>query len=221
MSNTGSPDSRGASVYSQNSTSLPSRQKQNATVRVDQAAYKGGNHGIFAQPSTDATGNHSPGQDDNAMLTNFDMDVSPVVSNVDHMNSENASPETLNSSSNTAFTPPSMDQPSVGGQSQNIGSAKNAINPNLMDFNTSMNDLSNSGDISFSQFFDMNSMNVGMDPIGMENPLPLSGTWNPAAQPAGVGNGSFEMMDDTNNFSEPQFEILLQGMGWNGWPQPN
>jgi hypothetical protein len=178
-----------------------------------------------ALDSTDTTNNnsnnHSPQQDENAMLTNFDMDVSPVVSGgSEHMHSENASPQTMNSSSNhsnPAFTPPSIEQTSMGGQFNNPA-AKNSMDPSLIDFSTGLEGFSDNGNVSFSPFFDSNAMNTGMDSLGMENPLPLNENWGGATQNSGIANNGFgDMMGNTNNFSERQFDLLLQGMGWNGW----
>lgn len=155
------------------------------------------------------------------MLTNFDMDVSPVISGgSEHMHSENASPQTMNSSSNhsnPAFTPPSIEQTSMGGQVHNM-TAKSSMDPSLIDFSTGLDGFPNNGNVSFSPFFDSNAMNTGMDSLGMENPLPVGENWGGMAQDSGVANnGLGDMMGNTNNFSERQFELLLQGMGWNGW----
>lgn len=210
----------GTSASSQNLGSLPNRQRSSNTPRNDQRPFR-----KTALDSTDTTNNHSnnhsPQQDENAMLTNFDMDVSPIVSGgSEHMHSENASPQTMNSSSNQsnpAFTPPSMEQTSMGGQFNN-SAAKNSMDPSLIDFSTGLDGFSNNGNVSFSPFFDSNAMNTGMDSLGMENPLPLNENWGGAAQNSGIANNGFgDMMGNTNNFSERQFDLLLQGMGWNGW----
>lgn len=173
----------------------------------------------------DTTNNHSnntsPQQDDNAMLTNFDMDISPVVSGgSEHVLSENASPQTMNSSSNHSnptFTPPSIEQTSMGGQFNNVG-AKSSMNMNLVDFNSGLDEFSNNGNVSFSPFFDSNSMDTGMTALGTENSLPLNENWGGQPQNTAVGNSGFgDMMGNTDIFSERQFDMLIQGMGWNGW----
>ncbi|GAM41592.1 hypothetical protein TCE0_042r14824 [Talaromyces pinophilus] len=213
----------GTSVSSQSFGSLPNRQRSNNTPRNDQQPLNV--HRNIAFDSTDTTNNHSnnhsPQQDDNAMLTNFDMDVSPVVGGgSEHMHSENASPQTMNSSSNhsnPAFTPPSMEQTSMGGHFNKVA-AKSSMDPSLIDFSTGLEGFSNNGNISFSPFFDSNAMDTGMNALGMENPLPLNETWGTQPQNTAVANNGFgDMMGNTNTFSERQFDLLLQGMGWNGW----
>ncbi|KUL91261.1 hypothetical protein ZTR_01741 [Talaromyces verruculosus] len=213
----------GTSASSQSFGSLPNRQRSNNTPRNDQQPLNV--HRNIALDSTDTTNNHSnnhsPQQDDNAMLTNFDMDVSPVVGGgSEHMHSENASPQTMNSSSNhsnPAFTPPSMEQTSMGGHLNNVA-AKSSMDPSLIDFSTGLEGFSNNGNISFSPFFDSNAMDTGMNALGMENPLPLNETWGGQPQNTAVANNEFgDMMGNTNTFSERQFDLLLQGMGWNGW----
>lgn len=164
--------------------------------------------------------NNSPRQDEpnNSLFTNFDMDISPGVSNSDNMNtiSDNPTPETLNSSSNTAFTPPNMDQSLLNGQS-----TKNMTNPSITHFNTSIHGIANQADLSFSPFFDMPAMNIPMEQASMENSMPSDQNWsNTIAQPTGLDNGSFDIMDDANNFSDSQFDLLLRGVGWNGYEQP-
>ncbi|RAO65664.1 uncharacterized protein BHQ10_001676 [Talaromyces amestolkiae] len=208
----------GTSASSQSFGSLPNRQRSNNTPRSDQQTLNVSRN--TALDSTDSN-NTSSQQDDNAMLTNFDMDISPVVSGgSENMHSENASPQTMNSSSNhsnPAFTPPSMEQTSMGGQLNNVH-VKSPMNPSLIDFSTGLDGFSMNGNVSFSPFFDSNAMDTGINAIGMENPLPLNDGWGGQQQNPGVANnGLGDMMGNTNNFSDRQFDLLLQNMGWNGW----
>ena len=54
----------------------------------------------------------------------------------------------------------------------------------------------------------------------MENPFSLNAGWShPVEQPTGLEDVSLDMVDDMDPFSNRQFEQMLEGMGWNGWPQ--
>jgi hypothetical protein len=219
VSHTNSPVSRGGSVSSQN---LQNRKNQNPILNPQPL----GNLSLDGPigNSMDSTRNNSPRQDDQNLLTNFNMDISPSASNSDNVNSmsDNPSPDTLNSASNTAFTPPNVDQSSMNGQSQNnINATKNTTNPNLMHFSPGIHGLVNQNDLSFSSVFDMTASNIPMDSIGLENPMALNEMWaSSTAQPTSFDNSTFDMMDDTNNFADRQFDLLLRGMGWNGYDEP-
>ncbi|EED24272.1 C6 transcription factor Prf, putative [Talaromyces stipitatus ATCC 10500] len=210
----GSP--AGMPASSQSFGSLPNRQRSNNTSRNEQQSsfmyHKGG-----FETSTDTANNHTPHRDDNDMLTNFNMDISPVVSGIsDHIISENASPQTTNSSSNNAFTPPNMEQTSIGGPINNLP-PKVPLDPSPVDFSAGLDGFSNNGNVSFSPFFDSNTLNTGMDDLAMENHT--NGNWESLIQGSGLASNAVgEMMGNTNDFSDRQFDLLLQNMGWNGWP---
>lgn len=106
----------------------------------------------------------------------------------------------------------------MGGQLNNVA-AKTPMDPSLIDFSTGLDSFSVNGNVSFSPFFDPNAMDTGMNAIGMENPLPLNDNWGVQPQnSSGTNNGFGDMMGNTNNnFSDRQFDLLLQNMGWNGW----
>lgn len=123
---------------------------------------------------------------------------------------DNPSPDTLNSISN--FTPPDVDHSSV------TDAVKNMADPSLMDFSNGINGFGSQSEFSLSPFFDTSLLNAATDLSGLENSMPLNENWSASiSQPAIPGDVSMDMMDDSNNFSDRQFDLLIRGMGWNGW----
>jgi hypothetical protein len=86
--------------------------------------------------------------------------------------------------------------------------------------NHDFNNMYHNMDFSKPVLFDATTLNSELDPTGMENPFALNASWaHPMEQPTGIEDPSLEMTDDTDPFSNRQFEQMLEGMGWNGWPQ--
>ncbi|KAH8697506.1 putative C6 transcription factor Prf [Talaromyces proteolyticus] len=210
IGNTNSPDSRGGSVSSQNIGSVPSRQR----------GYNLNNPGSTNR-SVNSNSNASPGIDENQLWPNNEMNISPSFNLSDNPSgSDKASPATMNSS-NAAITPSSMDKPLSTTQPQNDNINKSSSIPDIASFNLDGNDPSHHFSGSTPHFFDTATMNVDIDSTGMENPFALNAGWShPLEQPTGFEDASLNnMVDDLDPLSNRQFEQMLQGMGWNGWPQ--
>ncbi|KKA18058.1 C6 transcription factor Prf, partial [Rasamsonia emersonii CBS 393.64] len=143
---TGSPYSQGGS---QTFGSLPSRQKQSESQR---SSSNSGHSRACCHPQglNSSSGNPSPRTDENGLWTGLDMDISPDISAGDQQvsGSDKASPATMNSSSNTTFTPPAPDRPFPHTQSQHTNTgdshqhpSKPVTNANLALFSQTPDDL--------------------------------------------------------------------------------
>lgn len=220
--------SAGLSPSSQTFGSLPNRTRSNQIPSNDRTYMSINRNGPFDNATSSSSTNQSPQQDDSAMLTNVNMDVSPVVNgSSDNMNSENASPQTMNSLSNPSFTPPSMDQGLSNNRLNNITttntSAKGSLDPNFLEFNAALDDFvnisnNNNNNMSFPPLYDSNTMSNTMDTSEPDPTLPYNINWGPTPDFDAITTGlEGGLMGNLNNLSERQIELMLQGMAWNGF----
>lgn len=153
------------------------------------------------------------------------MDISPDISAGDQQvsGSDKASPATMNSSSNTTFTPPAPDRPFPHTQSQHTNTgdshqhpSKPVTNANLALFSQTPDDLP--ADISFAQYFDAVT-DAPPEPAGIENPFAMPAGWEPPApqQSSQSAGGQVSQEAGPSPQEGGQFEQMLQGMGWDGW----
>jgi hypothetical protein len=151
------------------------------------------------------------------------MNLTPGNDNT-NSGSDKASPATMNSSSNnTAITPPSVDRSLSNTQLPSGNNAKDMTSPDAAaaSMDHDFNNMYQNTDFTKSVLFDPTTLNTDMDPTGMENPFSLNSSWSHhMPQPTGLEDASLEMTDDNMDlFSNRQFDQMLEGMGWNGWPQ--
>jgi hypothetical protein len=208
---TDSPYSQGGSGCSHSFGSLPSRQKNTGSTNPSS---RQGSVGQYQQAQNASSSGPSPRADETATWTNFDMDFSTDISASDNQPSasDNASPATMNSSTNNGLTPPNADRlfPSFQSKS-NFNSVKVGRDAHAGPMNTDVNNFP--GDMSFSQFPD----SVG-DPTGTENPFLMGGSWAQQMQQSSqVGAESNDAMATAEPLSNAQVEQMLQGMSWASW----
>lgn len=205
-----SPYSQGASGSSHSFGSLPSRQKNTGSANTNS---RHGSLGQYQPAPNSSSGGPSPQAqaDVTATWTNFDMDLSTDISASDNQPSasDNASPATMNSSSNNEFTPPNADRlfPNVRSQKQ-----ANTVNtgPGAPAGPMATDVTSFSGDQSFTQFLD-----PAQDPTDMENPFTMGASW--VLQSAPAGGDSDDVMATAEPLSNAQLEQMLQGVPWTVW----
>jgi hypothetical protein len=222
LRDTSSLSARGSS-YSQGGSqtfgSLPSRQKQPGSQSWSSNSAHG-SVGQRQQGVSSSSGNPSPRTDDNGLWTNLNMDISP---DRQASGSDKASPTTMNSSSNAAFTPPGLcpqlqSNNNTGDSHQHP--SKPVTNPNITFVSPTPENFP--ADVSsFPQYFDAVA-DTPRDPTGMENPFSMPAGWEPPiAQPSSTlsANDVAGQEAGSDLMGSEQFDLMLQEMGWNGWRQ--
>ena len=157
-----------------------------------------------------------------------DIDMSPDTSDRQNSTSDHATPSTNSNkgSSHTSFTPPNIDQDPAASTTTNTNN-NNRFYPsqNNSGFKPSMSPntaAASSFAASFGQFFPTTE-DTPKDPAGMEIPFGMAASWDYANSASGGGTGLTPTATGSGSgmspLNEGQWTQMLEGMGWNGWPQ--
>lgn len=94
--------------------------------------------------------------------------------------------------------------------------SKPATSSNLTLFSQTPDDFP--ADISFAQYLDAVT-DAPREPAGIENPFSMPAGWEPPAPQQSSQSASGQAGQDAGPDPQEggQFELMLQGMGWDGW----
>lgn len=197
-------------------SNLPSRQKQSG---VQQFNVNLGLKNMEYPAVRQASENSSPMIEGAGPRMNADMDVSPDMSASDrnHPPSDQPTPSTQNSSSNTSFTPSGTDYPSPQKHQQRHSSTTNSSN-SMNQIPMSSNNHSYLEDVSSSaHYFTSDSANPD-GAVGAENPFSMPAAWDYPTGQTPSDNieaviGGMSGMTPT----ESQWAQMLEGSSWENW----
>jgi hypothetical protein len=169
-------------------------------------------------PPTNASSstNPSPYPNDSNLWSALEMDVGPDLSSSDRhpSASELPSPATMNSSSNTSFTPPSLDRGSTQvhpqyngalGELHNLPHLSKAPSTTSGASNASQNATNPSADVNGS-YLNLPNDHPTTDTMGIENPFDFSLSWRDVPQT--------QKPQGTDPFTNDQLDQMIEGMGF-------
>jgi hypothetical protein len=191
---------------SQGFSNLPSRQKQPASQYLGSSNYSGSQQGL--NPSS---GIPSPRTDETGLWTNIDVDFSPDISDRHLSASDKASTTTLNSSTNSSFTPPGTDGPPPQGTSSSFSSPTISAPGATATSKTSGKEIP-----PFAQFIPATSEAPG-DASGVRTTFPLSAGWDYRQSMSGSVNPTEQRGPDSDSLGESQWAQILGDMSWENW----
>ena len=216
----GTPFDVSGSAYDQSASqgfgNLPSRQKQPGSQYLGSSNYPG-NQGS-QQGQSSSSSNPSPRTDETGLWTNIDVDFTPDVSDRHPSASDKAS---VNSSTNSPFTPPGINGPlppiqqqtSPGTSSKFSSSAISAPGVTV----TSQTSGDASAEISpFAQFLP-ETTEAPRDTSGAGNQFPLSAGWDYRQSVSGSVHLTEQRAPDSDTIGEGQWAQILGDMSWENW----